>query len=110
MILDQELALHRELLAIARLRHRLLREGRLRGLYALRAAELVRVSALRRLEVARARLADAGDAVEVRTITPQITATIRRLGRVERANRALLIRHMVRTRHPDGGVAVWAAS
>ncbi|MDR7451423.1 MAG: hypothetical protein QN141_03570 [Armatimonadota bacterium] len=106
MILDQELAVHRELLAIARLRHRLLREGRFGGLYALRVAELARLSTLRRLEAARAPL-EAAETAEVREIAPRIAAIIRQLGRVERANQALLVRHMVRARHPDDGVAVW---
>lgn len=108
-ILDRELALHRELLAIARLRHIVLRQGRVAGLYALRSAEVFRVSELRGLEAARARLAPevTGDVLDA---APRIAATIRRLGAVERANRSLLVRHVVRSRHLSEGVAVWAAS
>jgi len=109
-ILDQELALHRELLAIARLRHIMLRQGRVGALYALRTAEASRVSTLRRLGAARAHLAGRSDAGERREVTPRIAATIRRIGAVERANRALLVRHVVRTRRTGDGVAVWAAS
>ena len=107
-ILDRELALHRELLAIARLRHIVLRQGRVAGLYALRTAEVSRVCELRGLEAARARLVT--EDREALDAAPRIAATIRRLGAVERANRSLLVRHVVRSRHLSEGVAVWAAS
>jgi hypothetical protein len=107
--LDRELALHRELLAIARLRHIVLRQGRVAGLYALRTAEVSRVCELRGLEAARARLVTEANE-DVLDAAPRIAATIRRLGAVERANRSLLVRHVVRSRHLSEGVAVWAAS
>jgi len=108
-VLDQELALHRELLAIARLRHMVLRQGRVAALYALQAAEAARVTKLRRLEAVRKQLADAADGQELAAISPRIAETIRRLGAVERANRSLLARHVVRARHLADGVAGWAA-
>jgi hypothetical protein len=104
-ILDRELALHRELLALARLRHIALRQGRLAALCTLRAAEAPRVSELRRLEAARSGLHGAGGEAAA-----QIAATIRALGSVERANRALLVSHVVRSRHLGEGVAILPAS
>lgn len=105
-ILDRELVLHRELLAIARLRHIALRQGRLAALYPLRTAEGSRVSELRGLEAARPAVGGnrGGETA------PRIAAMIRRLGSVERANRALLVRHIVRSRHLGEGVAVLMAS
>lgn len=103
-ILERELALHRELLAIARLRHIMLLQGRLAALYALRAAEEPRVTELRRLEAGRARLDGSGAEAG-----PRIAAMIRALGSVERANRLLLVRHIVRSRHIGEGVAVLSA-
>ncbi|HXF83337.1 MAG TPA: hypothetical protein VNN19_11360 [bacterium] len=104
-ILDRELALHRELLAIARLRHIALRQGRFSALYTLRAAEGSRLAELRRLEA----LAGPQRAAS-RERAPQIASMIRRLGTVERANRALLVRHVVSSRHLGAGLAVLIAS
>jgi hypothetical protein len=104
-ILDRELVLHRELLAIARLRHIALRQGRLSALHVLHAAEALRLAELRRLEA----LAEPHCGAS-RARAPQIASMIRRLGSVERTNRALLLRHVVSCRHLEAGLAVLTAA
>jgi len=110
-ILDRELALHRELLAMARLRHILLRQGRITQLHVLHPPEATKVAEVRHLEQSRTalatRLRDRGTPHDLAEATRRIGALIRRIGAVERANRALLARHAVRVPSGDRGLAVW---
>lgn len=89
-ILEREVAVHRELLRLARSRHMLLRQGRFEEAADLAVLEAVHVVALRDLEAGRIRLGrpSAEDPVAVRSAR-QIAALVRGLGAVERANRAL---------------------
>lgn len=109
-ILNRELVLHGDLLAAARLRHLLLRQGRLADLRALDPVEAMKVGEVRHLETMRgtlaARLHDGGAPRDLADTSRRIGALMRRIGTVERANRALLARRAVRvTGHR--GLAVW---
>ncbi|GEM_PF-2708689 len=110
-ILDRELVLHRELLAMARLRHILLCQGRIDDLRALYPAEARKVAEVRHLEEMRGTLApqihDRVAPPDLAEATRRIGALIRRIGAVERASWALLARHAVRVASADRGLAVW---
>lgn len=110
-ILDRELALHRELLAMARLRHILLRQGRITDLHVLHPTEATKVAEVRHLEHMRgalaARVHDGGAPRDLTDRSRRIGALIRRIGSVERANRALVARYAVRVASGDRGLAVW---
>lgn len=103
-ILDRELALHRELLAMARLRHILLRQGRITQLHVLHPPEATKVAEVRHLEQSRTALATR---LRDRGTPHDLSEATRRIGAVERTNRALLARHAVRVPSGDRGLAVW---
>lgn len=96
---------------MARLRHMLLRQGRITDLHALHPVEATKVAEVRHLEHMRgamaARAHDRGAPRDLADRSRRIAALIRRIGSVERANRALLERHAVRLASGDRGLAVW---
>lgn len=112
-IIDREIALHRELLASARLRHILLRQGSLAEVHAIYPREAAKVSEIRQLEHMRqALMPEARDEDlphDLGELAQQMRELIRRIGVVERANWALLARHTVRPGAGTRGVAVWTS-
>lgn len=93
-ILATEVAVHRTLLRLARMRHLLLRQGRTAESDDLAMLEAAHIMVLRDLEQRRSHLPDAGPA-GARTTTGarrRIAALVRSLGAVERANALLLNR------------------
>ncbi len=89
-ILEREVAVHRELLRLARSRNVLLRQGRFEEAADLAVLEAVYIVTLRDLEAGRSRLGSQStkDPAAARS-TRQIAALVRGLGAVERANRML---------------------
>jgi len=89
-ILEREVAVHRELLRLARLRHVLLRQGRFAEAAELAVVEAAHLVTLRNLEAGRVRLGrpPVRGPVAART-AQQIAVMVRGLGAVERANRTL---------------------
>lgn len=90
-ILQREVAVHRELLRLARSRHMLLRQGRFEEAADLAVLEAAYIVTLRDLESRRGRVAGqlpGADRVIVRS-TRKIASLVRGLGAVERANRTL---------------------
>lgn len=112
-ILDRELVLHRELLRMARLRHMLLRQGRLGEMRALYPVEARKVAEVRHLESMRGALAPRIQhrvtPSDLANATRRIGALIRRIGAVERASWALLARNAVRVSADERGLAVWTS-
>ncbi len=90
-ILERELAVHRELLRLARSRHLLLKQGRFDEAADLAVLEAAYVVALRDLEARRRQLRVTGsaDIPDVARFMRQIATLVRGLGAVERANRVL---------------------
>lgn len=90
-LLDREVDVHRDLLALARARHFLLRQGRWVEALRLRPLEARCVAALRALEARRAEVSTEhpGIACDVSAVRRRIGVLIRNLGAVERANRVL---------------------
>lgn len=89
-ILEREVAVHRELLRLARSRNVLLTQGRFEEAADLAVLEAVCIVTLRDLEAGRSRLGrpSTKDPTAARS-TRQIAVLVRGLGAVERANRAL---------------------
>ncbi len=101
-ILAQEVAIHRDLLALARTRHVLVKQGRFAEAAELAVREAACIVTLRELETSRTRFR--------RTATPhrapvrstrQIASLVRSLAAVERATRELVHKHL-----PTDGVHV----
>lgn len=90
-ILEHELAVHRELLRLARARHVLLKQGRFDEAADLVVLEAAYIVTLRDLEARRRQLRHrtATKVPDVAAFTRQIATLVRGLGAVERANRAL---------------------
>lgn len=112
-LLDREINLHRELLALARLRHCLLRQRRWTEAMRLRWLEETKVSHLRTLEALRSRLAgrfakQREIATHLASAARRIASLIRQLGAVERATQRLWKRYAVLVHSSMPGVAVWA--
>lgn len=110
-IIDREIALHRELLASARMRHILLRAGSLAEVHAMYPKEAAKVSEVRQLERMRQALIPEarGGALpdDLAERAQHIRNLIRRIGVVERANWTVLARQAVRPSAGDRRVAVW---
>lgn len=90
-ILKCEVAVHRELLRLARSRHLLLRQGRFEEAADLAVMEAACIVTLRDLEASRREVTGAAstDAKDVAKLTRQIATLVRGLGAVERANATL---------------------
>ena len=90
-ILERELAVHRELLRLARARHLLLKQGRFDEAADLVVLEAAYIVTLRDLEARRrqVRHKTSTSVPDVAAFTRQIGTVLRGLGAVERANRAL---------------------
>src|SRR2546428_703191 len=90
-ILERELAIHRELLRLARSRHLLLKQGRFDEAADLAVLEAAYIVTLRDLESRRRQLRHktSTKVPDVATFTWQIATLVRGLGAVERANRTL---------------------
>ena len=90
-ILEHELAVHRELLRLARARHLLLKQGRFDEAADLVVLEAAYIVTLRDLEAQRRQLRHkpSTNVPDVARFTRQIGTLLRGLGAVERANRAL---------------------
>ena len=98
-ILERELAVHRELLRLARARHLLLKQGRFDEAADLVVLEAAYIVTLRDLEARRRQLRHkpSTSVPDVAAFTRQIGTVLRGLGAVERANRP------VGTAGPDPG-------
>ena len=90
-ILERELAVHRELLRLARSRHLLLKQGRFDEAADLAVLEAAYIVTLRDMESRRRQLRHktSTKVPDVATFTRQIATLVRGLGAVERANRTL---------------------
>lgn len=111
-LLEREVELHRDLLALARARHCLLRQGRIAEVPQLVHMEARGISVLRDLEATRTRLArefrnHVGLADDLAVSRRRITALVRQLGAVERANRSLWNRYAARL-HAPTGAGIWS--
>jgi len=89
-ILAQEVAIHRDLLALARSRHMLLKQGRFAEAAEMAVREAACIVTLRELETSRTRLrrTETPHRAPVRS-TRQIASLVRSLAAVERATRQL---------------------
>ena len=89
-ILAQEVAVHRDLLALARTRHMLIKQGRFAEAAESAVREAACIATLRELETSRSRLSRSATPhrAPVRS-TRQITSLVRSLAAVERATRQL---------------------
>ena len=89
-ILAQEVAIHRDLLALARTRHMLLKQGRFAEAAELTVREAVCIVTLRELETSRSRLRRTATSHRAPArSTRQIASLVRSLAAVERATRQL---------------------
>lgn len=94
-ILAQEVAIHRDLLVLARTRHMLLKQGRVAEAAELTVREAACIVTLRELETSRSRLrrTAASHRAPARS-TRQIASLVRSLAAVERATRQLSHQHV----------------
>lgn len=89
-ILAQEVAIHRDLLALARTRHMLLKQGRFAEAAELTVREAACIVTLRELETSRSRLRRTATSHRAPArSTRQIASLVRSLAAVERATRQL---------------------
>ncbi|MDR7437646.1 MAG: hypothetical protein QN127_08255 [Armatimonadota bacterium] len=95
-ILEQEVAVHRELVRLARQRHLLLRRGKYAEAADLAVAEAACIVAVRDLERQRSRLAGVGTGGPgASRLRREMGALVRLLAEVERAGQGAWLSHLV---------------